>query len=59
MHFNSALTAIALACSATTAVAVSHGQFAEYDGKVVRYQQLAPGVFTGIPVDEWNDTGTY
>lgn len=59
MHFNSALTAIALACSASTVVAVSHGQFAEYDGKVVRYQQLAPGVFTGIPVDEWNETSMY
>ncbi|KAM0541960.1 hypothetical protein ACHAPJ_013022 [Fusarium lateritium] len=27
----------------------------EFDGKVIKWQQLAEGVFTGIPAEKWDD----
>ncbi|KAF5712422.1 hypothetical protein FMUND_8517 [Fusarium mundagurra] len=34
---------------------VKHGEVSEFDGKNVRWQELAKGVFTGIPENEWDD----
>ncbi|KAG5743464.1 hypothetical protein H9Q70_013819 [Fusarium xylarioides] len=34
---------------------VKHGEISEFDGKNVRWQELAKGVFTGIPEREWDD----
>lgn len=37
------------------ALAVKHGEISEFDGKNVRWQELAKGVFTGVPESEWDD----
>ncbi|KAF5008742.1 hypothetical protein FDECE_4979 [Fusarium decemcellulare] len=41
---------------AAQAAALSHGEDADYHGKSVRWQQLAQGIFVGVPVDEWDDS---
>lgn len=51
------ITALAAALGATQAVAVSHGDSQVVDGVAIRWQQLAQGVFTGVPEDEWDDKG--
>lgn len=57
MHFNKLVPALAVAIGATQAAAYRHGEVAEVSGKVFRWQQLAEDVFTGIPIDEWDDNG--
>ncbi|KAF5000211.1 hypothetical protein FGRMN_1932 [Fusarium graminum] len=32
-----------------------HGERGESDGKAIKWQQLAQGVFTGVPAKDWND----
>lgn len=34
-----------------------HGKLDEFNGKPVRWHQLAQGVFTGVNPDEWDDNG--
>ncbi|UNI23259.1 hypothetical protein JDV02_009091 [Purpureocillium takamizusanense] len=40
---------------ATKIAAMTHGEYDDYLGKVIRYHQLAEGVYTGVPADEWDD----
>lgn len=56
MHFKLSTTAI-VAAFATTAIGMIHGEIAEHGGKEYRFQQLAPGMFTGVPADEWDSLG--
>lgn len=37
------------------ALSVKHGEISEFDGKNVRWQELAKGVFTGVPENEWDN----
>ncbi|KAF4966731.1 hypothetical protein FSARC_5596 [Fusarium sarcochroum] len=48
-------TLIAVGLAAMQAIAYSHGEQTEFDGKVIKWQQLAEGVFTGIPAEQWDD----
>jgi hypothetical protein len=57
MYFNKLVPALAVAIGATQAAAYRHGEVAEVSGKTFRWQQLAEGVFTGVPIDEWDDNG--
>ncbi|KAF4496665.1 hypothetical protein FAGAP_7156 [Fusarium agapanthi] len=34
---------------------INHGKISEFDGKSVRWQELAKAVFTGVPENEWDD----
>ncbi|OAQ76389.1 hypothetical protein VFPBJ_08749 [Purpureocillium lilacinum] len=34
---------------------MSHGEYEDYYGLVIRYHQLAEGVYTGVPAEEWDD----
>lgn len=57
MHFtNLVSTVAALALTATKVAAVSHGEVTDYNGADVKWQQLGKGMWTGVPVDEWDDT---
>lgn len=49
-------TLIAVSLGATQALAYTHGERSEYNGKEIRWQQLADDVFTGVPADEWDDS---
>lgn len=47
--------AIAAMLGAQGAFGISHGEVSEYYGKNVRWQELAKGIFTGVPEEEWDD----
>jgi len=55
MYFNKLVPALAVAIGATQAAAFYHGEVDEISGQVIRWQQLAEGVFTGVPVEKWDD----
>ncbi|KAJ3543272.1 hypothetical protein NM208_g3656 [Fusarium decemcellulare] len=56
MHYTRFLTgAAALVLGAQGVFGISHGELAEYNGKNIRWHELAKGVFTGVPEDEWDD----
>ncbi|KAI0127382.1 hypothetical protein BJ170DRAFT_683229 [Xylariales sp. AK1849] len=56
MQYKQLISALAVvACGATTAAALEHGDFADHQGLVIRYHQLARDVFTGVPADAWDD----
>jgi hypothetical protein len=48
-------TLIAIGLAATQTIAYSHGEQSEFNGKAIKWQQLAEGIFTGIPADMWDD----
>ncbi|KAI0010954.1 hypothetical protein F4779DRAFT_261301 [Xylariaceae sp. FL0662B] len=57
MLYKQFITAVsAIAWGASTTAAMSHGEFADHAGLVVRYHQLARDVFTGVPAEEWDDS---
>ncbi|KAK9772022.1 hypothetical protein AB5N19_07024 [Seiridium cardinale] len=45
----------ALAWGASTVVAIEHGEYGNYAGLEVRWQQVGPEAFTGVPADKWDD----
>lgn len=51
------ITAIAAVLGVTQAAAITHGDKQTVDGTEIRWQQLAQGVFTGVPADKWDDKG--
>lgn len=51
------VTALAAVLGATQVAAMSHGDSEVVDGSPIRWQQLAQGVFTGVPEEEWDDKG--
>ncbi|KAI1081810.1 hypothetical protein F5B20DRAFT_58244 [Whalleya microplaca] len=55
MQFKQLITAFAVMCGASMTLAQEHGEFADHNGLVIRYHQLARGVWTGVPADEWDD----
>lgn len=56
MFYTRFLTAVVAGLlGAQGALAVKHGEISEFDGKTVRWQELAKGVFTGVPENEWDD----
>ncbi|KAI1399915.1 hypothetical protein F4819DRAFT_488143 [Hypoxylon fuscum] len=56
MQYKQLIAAFAVtAWSAISTVAMEHGEYAEHNGLLVRYHQLAPGVFSGIRAEDWND----
>lgn len=60
MHFANILSTVAIAAlSATTVAAVEHGDVTVYDGAEVKWQQLGKGMWTGIPVNDWDEGGEY
>ncbi|KAF5672289.1 hypothetical protein FHETE_3787 [Fusarium heterosporum] len=52
-------TLVAVGLAAMQAVAYSHGEQGEFDGKAIKWQQLAQGVFTGVPAKDWNDKSEF
>lgn len=58
MHYTQLITAFAMAWGASTAAAsaVSHGEVGVIDGVEYRYHQLARDIFTGVPVERWDDS---
>lgn len=52
------VTVLAAALGATQVATYSHGEESEFNGLAVRWQQLARGVFTGVPVEEWDSKST-
>ncbi|KAI1139879.1 hypothetical protein F5Y05DRAFT_334759 [Hypoxylon sp. FL0543] len=57
MQYKQLIAAVAVvASSAATAAAYAHGLYDEYNGMPIRYRQLGPDAFAGIPADQWNDT---
>lgn len=52
-------TAAIAAFSATKVATVEHGDVTAYDGVEVKWQQLGERIWTGIPVDEWNEDGEF
>ncbi|KAF9771673.1 hypothetical protein IL306_010681 [Fusarium sp. DS 682] len=48
-------TLIAVCLAATQTVAYSHGEQGEFEGKAIKWQQLAEGIFTGVPAENWDD----
>lgn len=54
MHYRLA-TLIAFALAATQTIAYSHGEEGEFNGKAIKWQQLAEGIFTGVPAEKWDD----
>lgn len=56
MHFNNLISsAAALTFAATKVAAVTHGEETDFNGAPVKWQQIGKGIWTGIPVDEWDD----
>jgi hypothetical protein len=49
------VTLIAIGLGATQTMAYSHGEEGQVNGKPIKWQQLAEGVFTGVPAEQWND----
>ncbi|KAF5022457.1 hypothetical protein F66182_5493 [Fusarium sp. NRRL 66182] len=47
--------AVAVVLGARQVLGITHGQVSEFAGKKVRWQELAEGVFTGVPEDKWDD----
>ncbi|KAF5655653.1 hypothetical protein FHETE_11158, partial [Fusarium heterosporum] len=47
--------AMAFFLGAQGALALNHGEVTEFDGKNFRWQELAKGVFTGVPEDKWDE----
>lgn len=56
MHYKLAVL-ISMGLSATQTIAYSHGEQGEFNGKAIKWQQLAEGVFTGVPAEEWDNKG--
>ncbi|KIL95721.1 hypothetical protein FAVG1_00459 [Fusarium avenaceum] len=54
MHYELA-TLVAVGLTAMQTIAYSHGEEGEFNGKAIKWQQLAEGVFTGVPAEKWND----
>ncbi|KAF4345886.1 hypothetical protein FBEOM_177 [Fusarium beomiforme] len=46
---------IAVCLAATQTAAYSHGEQGQFEGKAIKWQQLAEGVFTGVPAEQWDD----
>ena len=60
MHFKSLMsTAAAIALGSTQVAAISHGDVQDYNGSQVKWQQVGKGMWSGVPVEEWDDSGTY
>lgn len=59
MHYTKFIAASAITWGTIHATAMSHGESGSFNGLTIRYQQLAPDVFTGVPVDEWDDEGMH
>ncbi|KAM0337832.1 hypothetical protein ACHAPU_011501 [Fusarium lateritium] len=56
MRFTQFLTgALAIGFGAQEVLGLSHGKLTEYNGKTVRWQELAEGFFTGVPAETWDD----
>lgn len=52
------IVALGTAASAFgSAFAYSHGDISEFEGVQYKWQQLAPGHFTGVRLENWNETG--
>lgn len=51
--------AVALTLGTSQVSAASHGEVEDYDGGKIRWQQVAKGVFTGVPADQWDDNGMF
>ncbi|KAM0238416.1 hypothetical protein ACHAP5_008606 [Fusarium lateritium] len=55
LHSRLLAGAIAILLGGQGASALNHGEITEFDGKNVRWQELAKGIFTGVPEDEWDE----
>ncbi|KAH6970217.1 hypothetical protein DER45DRAFT_640289 [Fusarium avenaceum] len=55
LHSRLLTGAMALFLGAQGAFALNHGEVTEFDGKNVRWQELAKGMFTGVPEDKWDE----
>lgn len=55
LHSRLLAGAMALFLGAQGAFALNHGEVTEFDGKNVRWQELAKGIFTGVPEDKWDE----
>lgn len=54
-HLLTSILVIAYGIDPTAAWgAVRHGSRVKVKGVSMRYQQLGPGVFTGVPISKWN-----
>ncbi|KAF4473001.1 hypothetical protein FALBO_109 [Fusarium albosuccineum] len=47
--------AVAVVLGTQGALGISHGEVGEFNGKNFRWQELAKGIFTGVPEEEWDD----
>ncbi|KAH6969230.1 hypothetical protein DER45DRAFT_589716 [Fusarium avenaceum] len=54
MHYKLA-TLVAVGLTAMQTIAYSHGEEGKFNGKAIKWQQLAEGVFTGVPAEKWDD----
>ncbi|KAM0342902.1 hypothetical protein ACHAPU_009106 [Fusarium lateritium] len=52
-------TLIAVGLATMQTVAYSHGEQGKFDGKSIKWQQLAQGVFTGVPAKDWNEKSEF
>ncbi|KAF5011281.1 hypothetical protein FDECE_2581 [Fusarium decemcellulare] len=57
MYLTKILLTVAIAAfGATKIAAVEHGDVTAYNGGEIKWQQLGKGMWTGIPVDEWDES---
>lgn len=49
--------AFSLALGVTQVAAVEHGDVEEYNGGTIKWLQVGKGMWSGIPIDEWDDDG--
>lgn len=60
MHFKSlASVATALAVGLIQVAAITHGHVEDYNGGQIKWQQVGKEMWSGIPLDEWDDSSTF
>lgn len=61
MHYKNLLSVAAAVAFGSTQVAaeINHGDIEFINDQQIKWQQIGKGMWTSIPVDEWNETGTF
>lgn len=49
--------ALTLALGTYQVVAIEHGEIEEYNGKSIKWLQVGKGMWSGIPLEDWDDDG--
>lgn len=49
--------ALTLVLGVTQVTALEHGDVEEYNGGTIRWLQVGKGMWSGIPIEDWDDDG--